>query len=93
MYLIVEVVFYSNKRKSLPLSGYRPDAVFNGKDYWGITFKELVIDDFDVPTVASIKFTFQDSHYDEITTGQKFKIMEGQNQVGNGMIVSIENEV
>ena len=43
MYLFMEVIFYSGQRKYLPTNGYCPDAIFNEtKDYWGITFVELL---------------------------------------------------
>ncbi len=91
MYLSVEVIFYSGHRKHLPVKGYRPDAVFNkSRDYWGITFIELPVEKFDVSTPAIIKFTFHDSHYQEVAPNQLFKIMEGANQVGVGKIISIE---
>ncbi len=91
MYLFTEVIFYSGQRKHLPTDGYRPDAIFNEtKDYWGITFIELPIEKFDVPTAAAIKFSFQEVHYQEVTPGQLFAIMEGPYQVGEGKIISIE---
>lgn len=91
MYLFVEVTFYSKQREYLPANGYRPDAVFNkSKDYWGITFVDLPIEKFDVPTPAILKFSFQDCHYQEVALGQSFKIMEGARQVGEGRIISIE---
>ena len=91
MYLFTEVIFYSGQRKCLPTNGYLPDAIFNEmKDYWGITFVELPADKFDDPVPAIIKFTFQDSHYQDVVQGQSFAIMEGPNQVGEGKIISIE---
>ena len=91
MYLFVEVIFYSDKRKYLPEKGYHPDAVFNeNSDYWGITFVELQIEKFDAPAPAVIIFTFQEYHYQEVKEGQSFKIMEGPHQVGEGKIISIE---
>lgn len=93
MYLYAEVIFYSGQRKHLPVSGYRPDAVFQGnQDYWGITFLDLPAERFDVATPAMIKFSFQDSHYQEVVPGQSFTIMEGARQVGEGKIVSIEEK-
>ena len=92
MYLFAEVVFYSDQRKNLPTNGYRPDAIFNKfKDYWGITFVNLPIEKFDDPTPATIIFTFEECHYQEIVPGQSFTIMEGSHQVGEGKIISIEN--
>lgn len=91
MYLFAEVIFYSEQRKHLPASGYRPDAIFNDcKDYWGITFIDLPITKFDVKTPATIKFSFKDCHYQEVVSGQFFLIMEGPHQVGEGKIISIE---
>ena len=90
MYLFVEVIFHAEQRRNLPKTGYRPDAIFNKLgDYWGITFTELQVDKFDNPTLAIIKFTFQDCHYKEVCLGQKFSIMEGSHQVGEGKIISI----
>lgn len=90
MYLFVEVIFYSGKRKHLPAKGYRPDAVFNrSRDYWGISFIELSVEKFDVPTPAIMKFSFQD-HYQEVAPNQLFEIMEGAKQVGEGKIISVE---
>ena len=67
MYLFVEVIFHAGQRRNLPKTGYRPDAIFNKLgDYWGITFTELQVDKFDNPTLAIIKFTFQDCHYKEV---------------------------
>lgn len=91
IYLLTEVIFYSGQRHHLPANGYRSDAIFNElKEYWGITFMNLPIEKFDVPTLAAIKFSFQDSHYQEVVPGQVFMIMEGPNQVGEGKIISIE---
>lgn len=91
MYLFAEVIFYSGKRKYLPTKGYRSDAVFNEtQNYWGITFVELLAEKFDVPVLAIIKFTFQNSHYQDVMQGQSFAIMEGSNQVGEGKIISVE---
>ena len=92
MYLLTEVIFYSGQREDLPVNGYRPDAIFNETgDYWGITFMELAIENFDVPSPAIIKFSFQDCHYEEVMPGQLFTIMEGSRQVGEGKIISIED--
>lgn len=91
MYLFVEVIFYSGQRKHLSVKGYRPDAVFNkSRDYWGITFTELPVEKFDVPTPAIMKFSFQDCHYQEVMPNQLFEIMEGAIQVGVGKVISIE---
>lgn len=91
MFIFAEVIFYSVQRKHLPTNGYCPDAIFNeAKDYWSITFTELPIEKFDVPTPAAIKFSFQDCHYQEVVPGQEFIIMEGPHQVGKGKIISIE---
>lgn len=91
MYLLAEVVFFSGQRRYLPARGYRPDAVFHASgDYWGITFVELSIEKFDLSTPAIIKFSFQDCHYQEVSPGQSFAIMEGARQVGEGKIIAIE---
>ena len=91
MYLFVEVAFHAGQRRTLPQTGYRPDAIFNkSRDYWGITFIELHANKFDVPTPAIIKFTFQDCHYKEVHIGQQFLIMEGNHQVGEGEIILID---
>jgi len=91
MYLFTEVIFYSGQRNHLPTNGYRPDAIFNTtKDYWGITFVELAAEKFNVPMLAIIKFSFQDSHYQDVSQGESFAIMEGFKQVGEGKIISIE---
>ena len=73
MYLFVEVIFHAGQRRNLPKTGYRPDAIFNKLgDYWGITFTELQVDKFDNPTLAIIKFTFQDCHYREVCLYDSF---------------------
>ena len=91
MSFLAEVVFYTGQRKQIPVNGYRPDAVFSGsEDYWGITFIDMSTGEFDTPICAAIEFTFQESHYKEIYTGQTFMIMEGPTQVGEGKIVSFE---
>ena len=88
---LAEVVFSKGQRKTLPETGYRPDAVFDGyDDYWGITFIDLNADRLDTPFLAAIEFTFQAVHYREIAVGQTFKIMEGSRQVGEGRVISIE---
>ena len=90
MYLFVEVIFHAGQRRNLPKTGYCPDAIFNKLgDYWGITFTELQVDKFDNPTLSIIIFTFLDCHYKEVCLGQKFSIMEGSHQVGEGKIISI----
>lgn len=91
LYLFVEVIFFSEKRKHLPTDGYRPDAIFPASEkYRGITFIDLPAKQFDVPTPAFLKFSFEDGHYQEVVSGQSFKIMEGSCQVGEGKIISIE---
>lgn len=93
MHLLAEVIFYSAQRKHLPKNGYRPDATFyENKEYWGITFMDLPITDFDSPTPATVKFSFDEKHYEEVEPGQKFQIMEGARQVGEGVIISMEKE-
>ena len=90
MSFLAEVVFYAGQRRSLPANGYRPDAIFNKyQDYWGITFTELTAKQFNIPILATIEFTFQDSHCQEIAPGQSFRIMEGPHQVGEGKVLSI----
>lgn len=92
MRLFVEVIFYSGQRTRLPAGGYRPDAVFSGSgEYWGISFLEPPVEEFDTPTPAVIQFTFQERHYGEVTPGQSFAIMEGPHKVGEGMVISVEN--
>lgn len=91
VYLFVEVTFFSGQRKYLPTDGYRPDAIFTESgDYWGVTFLALPTEQFDVPTQAFLKFSFEDGHCQEVASGQSFKIMEGPCQVGKGKIISIE---
>ena len=91
--MFTEVIFYSGQRKYLPTNGYRPDAIFHKRDdCWGITFIELPIEKFDAVTPATIKFSFQDCHYQDVMHGQSFTIMEGSHQVEEGKIISIENE-
>ena len=92
VYLIADVIFYSGKRKHLPVRAYRPDIIVDGIEdsYWGITFTDIDLSDFDVACTAEIKFTFQPKHYTEVSIGQTFKIMEGANQVGEGKILFIE---
>ena len=94
IYLIVDVIFYSGKRNTLPVRKYRPDIIVDGMEdsYWGITFTDIDLSDFDVACIAEIKFTFQPKHYAEVSIGQTFKIMEGANQVGEGKILFIETE-
>lgn len=92
-YILAEVLFYSGQRKLLPITGYWPDALFAGKSleaYWGITFSDLSVANFDTRTPAEIRFTFDDIHYSEVQKGQTFQIMEGARQVGEGKILSIE---
>ena len=91
MYIMAEGVFYAKEDSMLPKAGFRPDAVFCGKDredYWGITFIDLSAAAFDTPMLAMIKFTFDETHYSEVETGQRFLIMEGPHQVGEGIVVS-----
>lgn len=92
MYLLTEVVFYSGQRKTLPQCGYyRLDAIFQGnQEYWGITFLDFQVEAFDVFCPAIIKFSFQESHYGEVTPNQTFAIMEGARKVGEGKIISIQ---
>lgn len=90
MEIYAEVIFYSTQRTTLPRKDYRPDALFgDNKDYWGITFLNLPIENFDVWTPARIKFTLQKSNYFEIVPKQKFYIMEGSRQVGEGKVISL----
>lgn len=92
MQLFVEVTFYSGNRAQLPAGGYRPDAAFAGsEEYWGITFLDLPVEEFDTSTPAVIQFTFQERHYEEVAPGQSFAIMEGPHKVGAGTVISVEN--
>ena len=86
------MIFYRGKRSTLPTCKYRPDIIVDGIEdsYWGITFTDIDLSNFDVSCIAEIKFTFQEKHYDEVSTGQTFKIMEGANQVGEGKILFVE---
>ena len=59
-------------------------------DYWGVIFTEMQVDKFDVPALAIMKFTFDDCHYREVCVGQKFSIMEGGHQVGEGKIILMD---
>ena len=93
--LLSEVFFYSKKRKHLPVVGYRPDALFEGQnpdEYWCITFTDCFISEFDTWSTAKIKFTFQNSHYDQVREGQMFQIMEGRNAVGVGKVIRVVND-
>ena len=93
MHLKAEVVFHSGGRRHLPVSGYRPDAVFDGfQEYWGIVFVELKATQFDTPSRATIAFTFSDSHYLDAAPHQGFRIMEGAREVGCGKVLSIETQ-
>ena len=93
LYLFAEVIFFSGQRKHLPANGYRPDAIFDKfDDYWGITFVDLPIEKFDDPTSATIIFTFEEWYYQEVIPGQSFTIMEGPHQVGEGRIISMQNQ-
>ena len=88
--LSVEVTFFSNQRKELPVKGYRPDAVFEGyneSDPWGIFFAELNADEFDKPASAKMRFSLQTYHYHQVRVGQRFVIKEGPKTVGEGKIV------
>lgn len=90
MSFLAEVVFYAGQRRCLPANGYRPDAIFNEhQDHWGITFTELTAKQFNIPILATIEFTFQDRHYQEIAPDQTFRIMEGPHQVGEGKVLFI----
>ena len=93
--ILSEVFFYSNKRQYLPVVGYRPDALLEGQnpdEYWGITFMDCSISEFDTWSTAKIKFTFQNSHYDQVKEGQMFQIMEGRNAVGVGKVIRVVND-
>lgn len=87
-YMRVLVSFHGEKRKSIPFVGYRPDAVFY-KEYWGITFLEMDVNDFGVLGNAVITFTFVESHIDEVFIGQEFSIREGANEVAIATITEI----
>lgn len=94
MNISVEIVFRSGGRKSLPFTGYRPDAIFNENgDYWGVIFSELEVEKFDIPTMAKMKFSAQECHYNEISVGQQFWIMEGSRQVATGRVLSIDSSI
>jgi len=92
--LIADVIFYIGKINTLPVRNYRTDIIVEGIEdsYWGITFTDIDLSDFDVGCIAEIKFTFRPKHYAEVSIGQTFKIMEGANQVGEGKILFIETE-
>lgn len=92
MQLFVEVIFYSNQRDSLPTCGYRPDAIFNkSNEYWGIVFTDLLLEKFDEPSLATIQFSFNQAHYYGLIQGQTFQIMEDPHQVGEGTIITDDN--
>lgn len=90
-YIEVQIKFLEGSRKKLPLNGYRPDIVIEKKaEYWGVTFVELKISEFNKWMAAKMKFTFWDCHYKEIKVGQLFSVMEGPHKVAEGKIIALK---
>lgn len=90
-YVLVEVKFHSNKRKTLPITSYRPDIILEGSDdYHAISFIDLFVEKFDQNVFAKIQFTVQDELYDSIVPGTTFNIMEGPEKVGEGRFLKVE---
>lgn len=83
----VTVLFYSDKRKSLPCPfDYKPHFVIDG-NYLGVQFVECDLTEFDKFGTAIVKLVYDDVDYSSLTTNAEFDIVEGAAIVGKGIVV------
>ena len=89
--LNVKVMFYSNKRISLPKTGYRPHIKLEGDDmFYGIQFMKLNVTSFDEYCDAVMMYLFPGVDYSNIKENVKFFINEGANCVGTGYVIYVK---
>jgi len=85
------VKFLSDRRKTLPIKGYRPHIKVDGDEtQYGIEFTILDVKAFDETTISEFKFLFDSVDYSSLTVGSKFSVNEGNKQVGEGIITEID---
>ena len=90
-----KVIFDSTKRHVFPnLSGkvYMPHFVLeNTTDYLGIAFVSSDLNEFDLEDEAIVCALYEGTgvDYQKLVPGASFAIIEGENKVGNGEVISI----
>ena len=93
MKLVCSVKFYSKKRKILPdlNSGkYCPHLMVKGDNrYLGISFIEGDAMDFDIWIKCIVYIFYEKVDYSQLVVGAKFHIMEGRNNVGEGVVLEV----
>ncbi|MDE7107348.1 MAG: hypothetical protein K2O39_03410 [Clostridiales bacterium] len=83
----VKVLFYSDKRKSLPCPfDYRPHFVVNG-NYLGVQFVECDLTEFDKFGTAIVRLVYDGVDYSLLTENVQFDVVEGATIVGKGYVV------
>lgn len=84
----VKVLFYSNRRKTLPLPDYRPHFVVNGKtEMLGVQFIECDLTEFDKYETAIVRLVYDGVDYSALTENAQFNIVEGPFVVGKGYVI------
>ncbi|MDE5593566.1 MAG: hypothetical protein K2I75_06510 [Clostridiales bacterium] len=83
----VNVLFYSDKRKSLPCPfDYRPHFAVDG-NYLGVRFVECDLTEFDKFGTAIVKLVYDGVDYSPLTANTKFDVVEGATIVGKGIVI------
>ena len=93
MKLVCSVKFYSEKRKTLPdlnSKKYCPHLMVKGDNrYLGISFIGGDAIDFDIWIKCIVSLFYEEVDYSKLTVGAEFHIMEGRNNVGEGVVLEV----
>ena len=84
----VDVIFYSNKRKTPPCGYvYRPHFIVKGgNEYLGVQFDNFDCFPFGTHICCNVKLLYDGVNYSKLTANTQFFIMEVANVVGEGMV-------
>lgn len=94
MKLVCNVKFYSEKRKILPdlnSKKYCPHLMVKGDNiYLGISFIEGDAMGFDIWIKCVVSLFYEEVDYSKLAVGTEFHIMEGRNNVGEGVVLEVK---
>ncbi|MBC2360556.1 hypothetical protein HBP70_11135 [Listeria welshimeri] len=90
---LVEVIFYSRIRKTVPKEGYRPHLVMEtdkAQEYLGVEIYDIEVDTFDSVGYAIVAPLYEQDvvNYSKIQPNLSFLVMEGTSVVGGGKVIS-----
>ena len=92
-YILVEVTFFEDVRKTLPdlnLKTYRPHFVVKGDDeYLGVCFMEGDQVEFGKKVFAKVLLMYDGVHYEKLQPQTPFLIKEGGKTVGEGIVEEV----